>query len=272
MEKHIKSHDEESATPAETTNITVNSSRGKDLFLPISILAAAIMVGGAIVFATLYRGAGTGAAGAPTGVANNNGGTPTAVATTTTNLSVMALGPRDAILGNASATVTLIEYGDYQCPYCGEFFSQTEPEIVQNYVNTGKVRFVFRNFAFLGTESTAAAEAADCAEDQNQLWAYHDALYNAKVADDNAGGSEDDGFFNNTEFLKLAEQVGLNIPTFTSCINNNTDGNLVATEKAAAANAGVDSTPTFFVNGTMITGAEPYSDFQQAIDSAEQGS
>jgi protein-disulfide isomerase len=245
-------------------------AKKRDLFLPISILAAAVLVTAAIVFMTLYKGgSGSAAAAAPAGVAQNSGTAPTVA--TATVAAAMTLGPRDAILGNANAPVTLIEYGDYQCPFCGEFYSQTEPQIVQNYVNTSKVRMVFRDFAFLGAESTAAAEAAQCAEDQNKLWAYHDALYSAKVADDANGGSEDDGFFNQTEFLKLAQQVGLDIPTFTSCIDNNTDANIVAQEKSAASAAGIDSTPSFIVNGQTITGAQPYSVFQQALDSALSG-
>ncbi|HEY5220712.1 MAG TPA: thioredoxin domain-containing protein [Candidatus Paceibacterota bacterium] len=247
----------------EQENSIVSRKGKRDMFLPISILAAAILVGGAIVFATLYKPGSAPAAPA--------GDTGAVTSTTETAAQAMTLGSRDAILGNANAKVTLIEYGDYQCPFCGEFFSQTEPQIIQNYVNTGKARMVFRDFAFLGPESTAAAEAAQCAEDQNKLWPYHDALYSAKVADDAAGGQEDDNFFTTAEFLKLAEQTGLNIPTFTSCVNNNTDANIVAQEKGAATTAGVDSTPSFLINGTMITGAQPYSVFQQALDSALQG-
>jgi protein-disulfide isomerase len=249
----------------EEVEVSVSSgSRKRDMFLPVSILIAAVMVGGAIVFATLYKGG----AAAPAGVAAGNGNAVEATSTTANPAAAMSLGSRDAILGNASATVTLIEYGDYQCPYCVQFFSKTQPQILQNYVNTGKVRVVFRDFAFLGAESTAAANAAQCAEDQNKLWAYHDALYTAKLADDNNGGSEDDGFYSTAEFLKLAQWVGLNIPTFTSCINNNTDANIVAQEKGAAANAGIDSTPSSIVNGQTITGAQPYSVFQAALDSA----
>ena len=181
----------------------------------------------------------------------------------------MALTSRDAILGSQNAPVTLIEYGDYQCPYCGvEFFAQTEPLIIQNYVNTGKVRFVFRDFAFLGPESSAAANAAQCANDQGKMWAYHDALYTAKVADVSKGGSEDDGFFSSAELLKLGQQVGLNMSTFTSCVNNVSDGNIVTQEKTDGTAQGVNSTPTFFVDGTQILGAQPYAQFQQAIESA----
>lgn len=272
MDEHKAPNSEDMQVNVGEIDVAVSRARGKrDLFLPISILVAAVMVGGAIVFMTLYKDGS--APAAPAGGGNNGtGGNAAAASTTATAAQAMALGPRDAILGNANAKVTLIEYGDYQCPYCGEFFIQTEPQIIQNYVNTGKVRFVFRDFAFLGPESTAAAEAAQCAEDQNKLWAYHDALYGAKMADDANGGQEDDGFFSTAELVKLAQQVGLNTSTFTSCVNNNTDANTVAQEKGAASVAGVNSTPSFLINGTLITGAQPYAVFQSALDSAAQGS
>ncbi len=238
----------------------------KDRFLPISILVAAVVIGGAVIFATFYKGAPV-VAGAPSGVA-----TPTAQPQPSVSAAqTMQLGARDAILGNANAPVTLVEYGDYQCPFCGEFFSQTQPQIVADYVNTGKVKMVFRDFAFLGAESTVAANAAQCAEDQNKLWAYHDALYAGKVADDAKGGGEDDGFFSVAELLKLGQQVGLNMTTFTSCVNNNSDASIVAQEKSAATAAGVNSTPTVFINGQTVTGAQPYAAFKTVIDAALAG-
>jgi protein-disulfide isomerase len=268
MEEKKYSSDEEVNLNVGEIDVAISPKKVKrDMFLPVSILIAALMVGGAIVFATLYKGGTTAPAGATAPAGNGNVIAATSTAANTA-AAAMTLGPRDAILGNASATVTLIEYGDYQCPFCTQFFSQTEPQIIQNYINTGKVRMVFRDFAFLGAESTAAADAAQCAEDQNKLWAYHDALYAAKVGDENSGGSENDGFYTTAEFLKLAQQVGLNIPTFTSCINNNTDANIVAQEKSDAANVGINSTPSFIVNGTIIAGAQPYSVFQQALDAA----
>lgn len=242
----------------------------KDRFLPISILVAAILIGGALVFVALYKGGSD--PGAAAGAGNTGtAGQPAAAGTApTTNTSVMTLGSRDAILGNANAPVTIVEYGDYQCPFCGtQFFAQTEPLIVQNYINTGKVRMVFRDFAFLGPESDAAANAAQCAEDQNELWPYHDALYTAKVADDAKGGSEDDGFFSTAELIKLGQGIsGLNMTTFTSCVTNDSDASIVAQEKAAATAQGVDSTPTFYINGTQILGAQPYAQFQTTIEAA----
>lgn len=246
------------------TNIVVEK---KDRFLPISILAAAVVIGAALVFVALYKGGaagGAGTAGNGAGIVPQGG-----AAGPTTNANVMTLGSRDAILGSANAPVTIVEYGDYQCPFCGvEFFAKTEPLIIQNYVNTGKAKFVFRDFPFLGPESTAAANAAQCAEDQSKLWAYHDALYTAKIADDGNGGSENDGFFSSTELLKLGQQIGLNMTTFTSCVNGNADANIVAQAKADATNQGINSTPTFYINGTQILGAQQYAQFQAVIDAA----
>jgi protein-disulfide isomerase len=234
------------------TNIMVER---KDRFLPISILVAALLIGGALIFATLYKG-GSGDAGALAGAGNNGGaaqqgGTPGATAPAP-NPAAFQLGARDAILGSANAPVTVIEYGDYQCPFCSRFFTGIQPRIVQQYVNSGKVKFVFRDFAFLGAESTAAGQAAACAEDQNKLWPYHDALYTAKAADFAKGGGEDDGFFSRAEFLKLAQQVGLDMPTFTSCLDTNKDAAIVQTEVSDAQTAGVNSTPTTFVDGKEV--------------------
>jgi protein-disulfide isomerase len=256
-------HNKQEGEEIINNNIMVEK---KDKFLPISILIAAIVIGGALVFVALYK---AGPSGGTAIVGGTGGAGAQGAAVPTTNTGVMTLGSRDAILGSANAPVTMVEYGDYQCPFCGtEFYAQTEPLIIQNYVNTGKVKFVFRDFPFLGPESTAAANAAQCANDQGKLWAYHDALYSAKVADDAKGGSENDGFFSTAELLKLGQQVGLNMTTFTSCVQNNSDANMVAQEKTDATAQGVNSTPTFYINGTQILGAQPYAQFQQALDAA----
>jgi protein-disulfide isomerase len=239
------------------------SEEKRDLFLPVSILIAAVLIAGAVLFASFSKGGSgsTGNAGAGGAAAGQQ------AMATTTPADVMTLGSRDAVLGNANAPVTIIEYGDYQCPYCGQFFSQTQPLIVQNYVNTGKAKLVFRDFPFLGSESDAAGNAAECAEDQGKLWPYHDALYAAKYADATHGGSEDDGFFSNAELIKLGQQVsGLDMTKFSSCVTNDSDANIVTQDKTNAANDGVNSTPTFFINGQEIQGAEPYTQFAEVIN------
>ena len=267
MDEHEKMLPEGETHPAMHAEM---SPQKKDRFLPVSILVAAVMICGAIVFSTFYH---PGAPAAPAAAGTGNNPAPAAqggvIASSTTN--IMTLGTRDAILGTANAPVTIVEYGDYQCPFCAQFFSQTEPLIVENYVNLGKARMVFRNFPFLGPESTAAAEAAECAEDQNQLWAYHNALYQAKVADEAKGGGENDGIFSRALFVKLAQQINLNVMDFTTCIDSNKYADEVSSEKSTAQALGVNSTPTFFINGQQILGANPYADFQTTIDAALKG-
>jgi protein-disulfide isomerase len=229
----------------------------KDRFLPISILIAAVIIGGALIFSVFYHGSNAGA--------NTLGGDQQQPPV---DAALLKLGSRDAILGNTNAPVTIIEYGDYQCPYCGQFFQQGQAQIVQNFVNPGKVKFVFRDFPFLGPESTAAANAAQCANDQGKMWAYHDALYAAKMSDFANGGSENDNFFSTAELLKLGQQVGLTIPTFTSCLSANTNNGYITQEKTDATNGGLNSTPTFFVGDIQVLGAQPYSQFEAMINAA----
>ncbi len=233
-------------------------------FLPVSILIAAALIAGSVLFSAFYRPG----ASAPAEVGGTGG---TGAVPGNSSGAAMKIGPRDEILGNPNAPVTIVEYGDYQCPFCGAFFSQTQPQIADNYVNKGVVRMVFRNFAFLGPESIVSAEAAECAFDQKKLVAYHDALYQAKVDDDARGGGENDGSLNRALFISIARKLGLDASAFTSCLDSNKYAALVAQEKTDAGSLGVNSTPSFFVNGTLIVGAQPYAVFQSAIDAAVKG-
>ncbi len=235
-----------------------------DKLLPISILAAAVVIGGAILFSVFYRpsaGAppapGAGAGTAPTSTAAAPG-VPSAAAVA----AALALTPRDVALGNASATVTVVEYGDYQCPFCTRYFEQIEPILIQNYVNPGKIKLVFRDFPFLdrfpglpagSNESHVAGAAAECAKDQNKFWQYHDALYTAKSADEAKGGGENDGLFTPAFLTSLAGKEGMNTATFSSCLTSGKYTAAVNADYANAVAAGVDSTPTTFVNGVMVT-------------------
>lgn len=87
------------------------------------------------------------------------------------------------VMGNPNAKVTYIEFADFQCPFCKQFFTQTEQQIINDYVKTGKVKFVFRNFAFLGADSNTSAEGAYCANDQGKFWDYHNFLYSHQAAE-----------------------------------------------------------------------------------------
>lgn len=241
----------------EPTNNSTSASSGRDYFLPISILVAGAMVSGSIIYLVGSRNVGPNAAPAAVGGVNNQ--LAAVGASGSLNLS-----PGDVILGDPKAPVTLIEYGDYQCPFCGRFFSQTELPLRDDYIKTGKVKMIFRNFAFLGPESTAAGAAAECAKDQKQFWAYHDALYNAEIAD----GQENNGNLNSTLFLKLASDLKLDTSSFKSCLDGGKHAARVTEDAAKAQDVGVNSTPTVFINGQKMTGALPYAQFKGAIDTA----
>ena len=228
-------------------------SRERDYLLPGSILIAALMISGSIIYMVGAQNRGA--------MPSQQGNVGAALAPE----KALELSSRDVILGDPKAPVTFIEYGDYQCPYCARFFSGAEPQIRDVYVKTGKVRMVFRNLAFLGTESTDAALAAECAKDQGKFWAYHDAIYAAEEAD----GKERNGNLERGLFVKLAKDIGIaDAAAFTSCFDGKKYASQIDKDNENARAAGADSTPTSFINGEKVLGAQPFSIFKAAIDQA----
>ncbi len=223
----------------------------KEYILPASILIAAVLIAGAVIYT----------AGLPGALDNGaNGGNKPVVVTG----DALKLTSGDVVLGDLSAPVTVIEYSDFQCPFCGRFFSQTESQVRENYIKTNKVKFVYRNFAFLGAESKAAANAAECAKDQGKYWDFHDALFTAEIKD----GQESNGNLNRSLFMSIASQLKLNADQFGSCLDSNKYAEKVAADYAGAQTLGVQATPTLFVNGTKVEGAVPYEQFKATIDAA----
>ncbi|MBI2758924.1 MAG: DsbA family protein [Chloroflexi bacterium] len=161
--------------------------------------------------------------------------------------------------GDPNAPVTIIEFGDFQCPFCGRFFAQTEPQMNEQYIQSGKVRFGYFNFSFLGPESNWAAEAAECASDQNKFWEYHDKLYNSQ-------SGENQGAFNKDNLKKFAQDLGFDTQAFNNCLDSGKYTSLVQADTQASSALGVQSTPTFLINGQTVIGAQPFQVFQQAID------
>lgn len=169
----------------------------------------------------------------------------------------------DVVLGDVNAPVTYITYGDYQCPFCGRFFTEVETPLMKDYVATGKVKFVFRGFQFLGEESTNAGLAAECAKDQGKFSEYHDALYTAEIKD----GKENNGNLNKDLFVKLAVENGLDKTTFTACYDNGKYLEKISQDAQTAAQVGINTTPISFVNGKEIKGLADYKTTKTIIDS-----
>lgn len=224
----------------------------KDYFLPLSILVAAGLIAGAVIYSAGVKSLGGKNQVADIGEAV--GGV----------LSNEELIDDDVILGNPDAPVTMVEFGDYQCPFCGRFFKQVEPEIKKNYVETGKVKMVYRDFAFLGPESRTAALAAQCAGEQGKYWAFHDQLYNIEIVD----GDENNGNLSVQLMKSLAGQLGLNQNQFNSCLDSEKYLSEIEKDYNDGVKFGVNGTPATFVNGQIVEGAQPYSVFKNLIENA----
>ena len=170
------------------------------------------------------------------------------------------------LLGNPNAPITMIEFGDYQCTFCNKFFHETENFIVTNYVNTGKVKMLFKDFIILGQDSINAANAAHCANDQKSFWEYHSMLYN------NWAG-EDTGWADLTHLHEFANTLGLDMDVFSACMSDLKWNELVNLSSIDGQKLGVTGTPTFFVidqnnDVVRIVGAQHYDVFKQIFDSA----
>ncbi len=163
-------------------------------------------------------------------------------------------------LGDPNAPVVIVEYTDFQCPFCSRHFQQTLPQIISEYVETGQVLYVFKDFPLtsIHPQAPAAAEAARCAADQGEYLAMHDMLF-ARQAD--WSGQE-----NTTEiFTNYADEIGLDTEAFTSCMESHRFQDAVMADLEEGSRFGVRGTPAFFLNGLPLSGAHPFSVFQQAV-------
>ena len=169
-------------------------------------------------------------------------------------------------LGDRNAPITLVEFGDYQCTFCGKFFHETEKSIITNYVKTGKVKLLFKDFIVVGGDSLNAANAAHCANDQGMFWQFHSTLYN------NWAG-EGTGWISSEQLNKFANTLELDMNEFSNCVSELKWKKLVNASHDDAVALGVTATPTFFVidenrNVLKITGAQHYDVFKEVFDSA----
>jgi protein-disulfide isomerase len=176
--------------------------------------------------------------------------------------------PRDATqintMGNPNAPVHIIEYGDFQCPYCLKFWSQTEPQLIKEYINADKVYFEYRSYAILGPESAWAAEGAYCAGDQGKFWEYHDTLFTNWTG-------ENVGDFTKDKLVTYAKALDLNMEEFKKCLSGEKHKGTVEQDAAEAEANGVHATPTFFINGIKVEGSQPFSILKDLIEQALNG-
>jgi protein-disulfide isomerase len=161
----------------------------------------------------------------------------------------------DAILGEEDAPVTIIEFSDYQCPYCGRFFRETLPQIKSKYIDTGKVRLIFRDFPLsFHPNAEPAAIAANCAGEQGKYYEFHDKIF------------ENQASLSDASYRQWAEELGLDVAAWEACREDPDQRAEVRKDFLDGQNAGVRGTPAFFINGKLVSGAQPYSVFEQLIE------
>jgi protein-disulfide isomerase len=163
--------------------------------------------------------------------------------------------------GSATAQVVVEEYADFQCPACRRFFEGPARQLEEEYVSTGKIKFVFRHYAFLGQESRWAAEASECANEQGRFWDYYTKLFTEQ-------GGENMGGFSKPNLQRFAGELGLDAARFNQCLTSGKYTASVFDDINQAASKGVRGTPTLFVNGQPVDRGSDYAVLRQAIEAA----
>ncbi len=167
----------------------------------------------------------------------------------------------DPQIGDNNAKVTIIEFSDFQCPYCGRFYEQSEKQIKTDYIDTGKVKLVYRDFPLDSIHPNArpAANAAECANEQEKFWEYHNKLF------------ENQDSLSDSNYKKWASDLGLDMTKFNSCLNSSKYDSEITKDFQDGATAGVQGTPTIYIGSPekgyiQIVGAQPYTVIKQAIE------
>ena len=179
----------------------------------------------------------------------------------------------DPIRGDPNAPITIVEFSDFQCPFCARFHVQTLPPLLEEYIDTGKVNLVYRDFPIQSIHPNAlpAAVAAECANEQGKYWDYHDALFEQQ-----SGWSRLDSNSAIAAFSQYATDIGLEKQQFDSCLETGKYLEEVQGDLSDGRDYDVTGTPAFFIGNEQIgfvklNGAQPFDSFQQVID-AQLGS
>lgn len=170
-------------------------------------------------------------------------------------IALMEKGPGPS-RGAAEAQIVMVEFSDFQCGYCRKFAFETLPRLEERYIQTGKMRFIYRHMAVLGQPSAQAAQAASCAFEQGKFWEYHDTLFrsNSPLA------------FSATQLKRYAADLKLDAQGFATCLDSGRYSERVQTETIFGRALGANGTPSFLVNGQLAIGAYPFETFRGAID------
>jgi len=168
------------------------------------------------------------------------------------------------ILGNSDAPITLVEFGDYQCHFCNVFFHSTENDILKKYVETGKVKMIFKDYNIIGPDSVNASHGAHCANDQESFWEYHDILYSNWTGENN-------GWASSENLGRFAQEIGLDMDVWSECMVKKLHSQTILASNEDAKKLELTGTPAFFVIGpdgktTKLFGAQPFEIFERIFE------
>lgn len=167
------------------------------------------------------------------------------------------------ILGDENAKVTIVEFSDFQCPFCKRYIDETHEQLKEKYIDTGKVKFAFRHYPLTSIHPNAqiAHEASECANEQGKFWEYHDLIFAQQ--DTWSPQTLADA---TTSLVGYAGELSLNTDQFQSCVESEKYKQVVLDDLEAGSQVQVDGTPAFFVNGYRLVGAQPFSEFERVIE------
>lgn len=223
------------------------------LSIPVAIVIAGALIAGAVLFTR----------SSPQTVANVGNDQQGTVNTEQVSGVADVSADDDAVLGDPNAPITIIEFSDFQCPFCRKFYRETIPQIKKDYSTTGKVKFVYRDFPLVQIHpgATPAAEGTECAEEQGKFWEMHDAIFDEQ--EKQGSGTIQ---FTADDVKNWAAKIGLDTTKFNQCLDSGKYRQEVEKDLADGAAAGVNGTPATFINGRLVSGAQPYSVFKTIID------
>lgn len=230
--------------------------------LVVLLIVASFLIGSLYTRVNLLeKGTGTTAGTVAQGNAANQPAAPAQPVSAPVDVDVTGMPVR----GDKNARVALVEFTDYQCPFCGQLFTNTYPSIKKDYIDTGKIKYIVRDYPLTQIHSQAqkAAEAANCANEQGKFWEMHDKLFANQQA------------LQIDDLKKYAADLGLNTSQFNSCLDSGKMAEKVSKDVTEGAKYGVRGTPASYVGivegntvkqATEVSGAQPFSAFQAVID------
>ncbi len=235
-----------------------------NIFLPVSILLATVIISGTLLYSK--SGSSNGGAGTIIGQQPSAAG----VGQQLGNQSKVSIDD-DPILGDKNAPLTIVEFSDYECPFCKRSFDQVLPELKKNYIDAGKLKLVYRDFPLsFHVNAHKEAEAAECARSQSNdatYFKFHDQIFSQTTSNGTGLAL--------SKLPLIAQNLGLNVGQFKQCLDSDKFSDEVDKDIADGTAAGVSGTPAWFIgqsskdgviNGTLIVGAQPFSVFKTIID------